>query len=165
MPAIVISNESATSTVRDVVAQLPLLCQGYYLPAFNLLNDKAQRYFAAKHAEEEFRAMISSGRMPNSINSVKTPTLQVSEEFKQSNGTAAYDAIGIYTSSVRHEFLSKFAEAKKEEADYYYKKYLSGTAQTSAIAEANKKMIDGLLVTHNVKSTNSLPENLQKTLS
>ena len=165
MPAIVISNESATSTVRDVVAQLPLLCQGYYLPAFNLLNDKAQRYFAAKHAEEEFRAMISSGRMPNSINSVKTPTLQVSEEFKQSNGTAAYDAIGIYTSSVRHEFLSKFAEAKKEEADYYYKKYLSGTAQTSAIAEANKKMIDGLLVTHNVKSTNSLPDNLQKTLS
>lgn len=165
MPAVVISSATATSTVRDVVAQLPLLCQGYYLPAFNQLNDNAQRYFAAKHAEEEFRAMISSGRMPNSINSVKTPTLQVSAEYSQSTKTKAYKAIENYASTVRHEFLAKFAEAKKEEAEYYFSKYLSASAQTQAINEANKKIADGLLTTHNVKTVTALPENVQSVLS
>jgi hypothetical protein len=164
MPAVVTLDQGNTSTVRDVVSTLPLLCHGYYLPVLNQLNEKAQRYFSAKHAEQEFLSMKNQGKTPNSINSVKTPTLQVSSEFKQSPRHKKYDAIEQYTVEARKSFLDLFAEAKAEEAAYYYKTYLSVEQQTAAINEANKKIADGLMTTHNVKAITALPQTVQETL-
>lgn len=160
MPAVVISAANATSTVREVVAQLPLSCQGYYLPLFNELNEKAQRYFSAKHAQEEFLSMKGSGRIPSSINSVKTPTLQVSSEFREApkEKTRKYLEIDNFTTQTRGAFLDLFAQAKEEEAKFFFEKYLSLTAQSSAVNLANKKMVDGLLSMHNVKSFETLPD-------
>jgi hypothetical protein len=165
MPAVVTLPLDNTSTVRDVVSSLPLICHGYYLPILNSLNEKAQRYFSALHAEQEFISMKNQGKTPNSINSVKTPTLQVSSEFKQHKGNKEYESIETYTSEVRKTFLDKFAKAKAEEASFYYKTYLSVDKQTEAVNEANKKIADGLMTTHNVKTITELPQHVQDALA
>lgn len=161
MPAVV---DSGAQTVTQLVNTLPLICVGYFTGVFQDLFEKSQRYFSAKHAKEEFKLSYAKGVLPTALNSVKTPVLQVSAEYKNQRNRGKYDQIEAKTQEFRRKLLQQFHDAKEEEENYYWDTYLCATALASIIDKEKLKIVSNLCKTHKVTSASELDPALQENL-
>jgi hypothetical protein len=165
MPVVINNTANTASTVSDTVRSLPLICQGYYLPSCVELSIKADKYFAAKHAREYFLTLEAQSKLPAAINSIKAPTLQVASEFRDTRQHPKLDEIATHARKAQFESLSLFAAAKKEEKDYFWLTYVGPAALEERVKGLNKKILDGLLVTHGADQAKDLPAPTRTILS
>lgn len=166
MPPVVTIHTDAVSNLGDFCRAIPLVCQGYFSPYFHDLYGKACKYFSAKHAAEEFERMHTNGTIPASLNSIRTPTLQVSAEFRNGGGhhprfSGIENAVRIF----RRSMIDHFKDAKLEEAAFFYDRWLSPAKIQEQVDPIVVDMAAKLCQTHAVEQVTDLPPDLAKTVN
>jgi hypothetical protein len=151
-------------SIRDILKTSPLICHGRYSAAYHDIYEKAGKFFSAEHAHDEFVRMQTAGSIPTSINSVKVPTLQVTEEFRTCGKKAEYEKIDSRTKAFRMELLGQFVKAKKEEKDYYWTTYLCPSKLEERMKEEYEAVEEDVLETHEVSSKMELNPKMQTDL-
>jgi hypothetical protein len=151
-------NFTGATTIKAAVARAPLICHGYYLPVLENLYEKAQLYFSAKYDLEEFERHKAAGTFPSSMNSLKTPTIQVSHEFRQSEDAGAWTKIDDVTREARSKALAQAIACKRAEYKYYFKTWLSSESILTQLNNAGDKMADQLNAFNSVSKNDDLPE-------
>lgn len=115
------SEKSLQSVIDTIVPEI----KPYVAPYLHDLFENASRCAAAEHAAAQFKSMRSEGRLPAAINSVKKPTLQVSQEFLNSSGSSTLNSIDTLTKKAQIELLDAFITIKEAEARFFRETYLS----------------------------------------
>ncbi|KAF5654691.1 reverse transcriptase [Fusarium heterosporum] len=117
------SNNTINST-RDIVQILPLIGHGVFAPLIDSTFDKGCKYYAIEAAINDLLVYKNNNKDPNSLNSIKTPTLQVSAEWRNSGDSSAFQKIEDQVVSFRRSILQTMIDAKKCEKAYYWDTYL-----------------------------------------
>lgn len=110
---------------RDIVKTLPLIGQGTLAPLIDSTFDKGCKFYAIEAAIHDLQVYQKTGKNPNSLNSIKTPTLQVSAEWRNSGDASSFKKIEDQVVSFRRSILQTMIDAKKCESKYYWDTYLS----------------------------------------
>lgn len=154
---------SSATNVTELVKEFPTLAQGYLIPQFNEILGHANKMFAAKHGVEEFSRMKGSGTLPAALNSLRTPTLQVSSEFKglPSSLNEEYQDIDSEVKKFRRSLLDKFINAKTEEMDYYMTTYFGEVNLNTRKDAVITRMVNGLISTTTANKEEDLPASIR----
>lgn len=113
------------NNTRDIVQTLPLIGHGVFQPLIEDTFDKGCKYYAIEAAINDLQVYQRNGKGPNSLNSIKVPTLQVSSEWRTSGDASTYKKIEDEVVSFRRSILGTMIAAKQCESKYYWDTYLS----------------------------------------
>lgn len=162
MPAVVAVGPDGAQSVGDIVRGLPACCQGFVSKLFTETHAAASKMYAADHAMNEFRRFKAENKIPTSINSVKTPTLQCSSEYLNDSAANEFKQIEKDVRTFKKNLLDQFVKAKTEERTYFFNTYISTRAQTDNLKDPLKKCLADMFVRHGVKSQMELPSAEQE---
>lgn len=164
MPAIVTIGVDGASSVQDILKTLPACCHGFFLQPFEDTYQGALKYYAATYAEKEFQRFLGENKIPTAINSVKTPTLQVTDEFRAAVPGSSYGKLESQTRLFRNTLLQAFKTVKGEEKEYFHNAYITVQAMTSRLNPASEKMCLDLKTRFGVGREEQLPPSVQADL-
>lgn len=165
MPPVVNIERNSVANLGDLCRSMPTICQGYFTPYFTELFIMSGKYFAAQHAAEEFDRLRLTAKVPSSLNSIRTPTLQVSAEFRNGGGHhPIYSGIDNYVKKFRQEMTDIFKQAKYEEVTYFHDTYLADSVVKKHVEKILISMAAKVCETHSVKDVSHLPPDLSNIL-
>lgn len=165
MPPVVSIDRNQVTNLGDLCKSMPSVCQGYFTPYFTELFNMSSKYFAAVHASEEFDRLRLTAKIPSSLNSIKTPTLQVSAEFRNGGGHhPIYSGIDGQVRKFRQQLVQTFKEAKLEEVAFFRENYIDESVMTAHIKKILVSMAAKVCETHAVADIYKLPPQMSEIL-
>lgn len=151
--------------IRDILKTLPLIGHGVLRPLLEETLEHGTRYYSIDHAISEFNRWYNSGQSPNVVNSLKTPTLQVSSEWKNSGMAGEFEKIDSQVVAFRRSILKTLINAKEAEKKYFWDTYLSPTKIEALVAEKHAELSDELEEQYSVSTAAELPLKIQQDLT